>query len=91
MKSSTVIITRGYALVNWKKREIDLLFPETPLGMKHLAEAISFESGMSLDEVEYYLYDRRDFDILNEELCKSGCLFEIVPVWFDPELLVVRR
>lgn len=86
MKSRTVIVSRGFLLVNWKDRDLGQLYPETVRGLSILAEDISFETGIELDTIQSFLYDGRDLETLNDYLDRVG--FELVSVWFNPELII---
>lgn len=83
MIQSVDIVSRYYVLVNWKSEQILGIYPGTNRGMKYLSEDLSFETGVTLDEIQYYLYESRDLENLNSVLYESKVGFEVVEFFCD--------
>lgn len=82
---STATVSRCYAFVNWKSKEIDAIYPETVQGLFELVGDVAFEADMPESVIETFVHSR-DFETINELLSQNRCSFMIQEAWLVPPI-----
>lgn len=89
MATSVQRISRCWVFVNWKKKEIDTVYPETNQGLLAMVGDVAFETGAKEEYVANLVYDRR-FEWINELLAESNSSLRIVETWFASDIEAER-